>query len=447
MDILKLLTEAVLQILVGYLEFAVDLFSLQGLSPYILSDKVNPRLLSYFIVGSTIAYFLTKGKSLPGLSSYTTNSEERRARDLEKFGFTVFWIFLYAASSHGVLLLTSSLWPAAKIGTARDTLNAWLASAAIMLPLGVISLRLSSASSLFIAQGKKETYSASDWLNDRPWIPRHEQTAGNLVAGMALLALSLCIDIVIFVYYGLTLARMHRLEPVVGLLPGLLYFSVVAVVVVIFWLRAGFEKRRTAKIIRARRRRFQNPYMLTGSGQVNSAQEVGASEVDGKPISAWIEIANGGHCDPPVYRRRNWWHLRKVCIKEAAWEYDLAAQLNAIEALGKSESEEALDFLSTLLISESSESMDADTITEAVRFPSARGPLYEHLCYTHSENEMDYDPWTDEQHREQRSRIQGHQVIREAELKLYMHRKNRAKLARTRPTNASSGQSALPSAR
>jgi len=187
--------------------------------------------------------------------------------------------------------------------------------------------------------------------------------------------------------------------------------------------------------------------MLNGSWQARSAQEVGASEVDGKPISAWIEIANGGRCDPPIYRRRNWWHLRKVCVKAAAWEYDLAAQLNAIEVLGKSESEEALDFLSMLLMSDSSESVDADIITEAVLFPNARGPLYEHLCYTHSDSEMDYDPWTDEQHREERKKIQGHQVIREANLRLYMHRKNRAKLAWTRPTNASSGQPALPSAR
>jgi len=234
MDILKLLTEAVLQILVGYLEFAVDLFSLRGLGPYILSDKVNPRLLSYFIVGSTIAYFLTKGKSLPGLSSCATNSEERGARDLEKFGITVFWIFVYAASSHGVLLLASSLWPAAKIGSARDTLNAWLASAAIMLPLGVISLRLSSASSLFIAPGKKETHSSSDWFDDSPRVPLYEPTVGDFVAGVALLALSLCIDIVIFIYYGLTLARMHQLKPVVGLLPGLLYFSVLVLVLLLF---------------------------------------------------------------------------------------------------------------------------------------------------------------------------------------------------------------------
>jgi hypothetical protein len=101
-----------------------------------------------------------------------------------------------------------------------------------------------------------------------------------------------------------------------------------------------------------------------------------------------------------------------------------------IEALGETESEEALDFLRSLLKMECSEETDYDSggivigsdpyyyIQETFSFPNAPGPLGEHLQYCHSDNEMNCVPFTEEEHREARSRIDGHRAIADAIAKL-----------------------------
>ncbi len=246
MEALKLLTDAVLKLLVGYLEFALDLFSLHGLSPFARSNKVSSLLLSYFIAGSAVAYFLTKGRTLPGISSNLT-PEERQGADQMTFGFMVVKVFIFAAASHAVLLACSEM-GLARIGSVRDTLNAWLASAAVMLPLCVIARRVSNAGSVFMPQ-QGEFLPASG--------------AGRAF-GLMLMALSTTIDITVFTYYGLVLARVHEVRPVVGLLPGLICLGLVLAVVVAGWLWKKLEPFRVARMIARRRRKLEtadfNPY-------------------------------------------------------------------------------------------------------------------------------------------------------------------------------------------
>jgi hypothetical protein len=237
-------------------------------------------LLSYFIIGSAIAYLLSKGESFPGLSSYTENCETRKTKDLEKFGITVFLVFVYAASSHIILIIMSKLWPTVKLGSARDTLNAWLASAAVMLPLNVISLRLNNTASLFLFTNKKnQQFSARRNDSLEPAFPG-PASGVNLTAGIILFVLSLAIDSCVFIYSGLSLAYMHRLAPMLGILPGLLYLFLFSVAIFAKWLHGKFKAWNMARNSDTGWLLLRNPYMpidepVSGKGD---------SEIHGDPV-------------------------------------------------------------------------------------------------------------------------------------------------------------------
>lgn len=229
MEILKLLTDAVLRTLVGYLEFCLDLLALHGLDSYVRSDQVSTSLLSYFIVGGTIAYFLTKGKVVPGLLRVEVDTDRRDAADRLIFGIIVVKVFVYAAASHVVLLAVGKIWNI-PIGSARVTLNAWLASSAVVIPLTVVSRRLRSTGLYFL----RGVYRESD----------------DLFRGLTLGILSRTAGIASFFYSGLVLACMHGIGLMFGLIPGFLLIAGVLVWRLMAWFHHLVRRSQSTKAIR-----------------------------------------------------------------------------------------------------------------------------------------------------------------------------------------------------
>lgn len=109
-------------------------------------------------------------------------------------------------------------------------------------------------------------------------------------------------------------------------------------------------------------------------------------------VQSLIGIASGGDYTAPVVGRRRWYSLFKSVLKTGYWQYGLNLQLAAIEALGHSRSEVALDFLRR--VSECVESEDyhhgnrhdpyvyGDTHTLNYRYPNATGSLGTALDYS-----------------------------------------------------------------
>lgn len=228
-EALKLLTDGILKLLVGYLEFALDFLALQRLDPYVKANKIDPLLLSYFIIGAAVAYFLTKGHSLPGLSG-RVEPENRQADDQMAFGAMIFKVFLGAAASH-VVLLAGSYLGAAEIGTVRDSFNAWLAWSAVMFPVRVIALRINSAG--FILLSTRSNSRLTLWAEAEPAPPL--ASGKKFATGVALVILSLSIDTVVYTYCGFALARVHSIRPIVGMSPLLLYLLLITSGFGAFW--------------------------------------------------------------------------------------------------------------------------------------------------------------------------------------------------------------------
>lgn len=53
----------------------------------------------------------------------------------------------------------------------------------------------------------------------------------NLILCIVLVGAATLLDVVIFIYYGLVLAHLHRLHPFLGLLPSLLYTAALFVII------------------------------------------------------------------------------------------------------------------------------------------------------------------------------------------------------------------------
>jgi hypothetical protein len=200
MEALKLLTDAAIKLLVGYIDLVIDVLTLRGLDSHRLAGVVSPSLLSYFIVGAAIAYFLTKGSLLPGLTPVAGDSEERRSLDRMIFGLVIVGIFIYTGICHAILLCVS-LWNSSSLGGIRDTLNANLAVAATMLPAFVLSHRAGILGVLFLSQ--------------RP------QGKGAR-AGALLISVTYVMLLVILAYHGLVLSHVHTINWRVGFLPSAL---------------------------------------------------------------------------------------------------------------------------------------------------------------------------------------------------------------------------------
>ena len=283
MESLKLLSDAVLKILVGYLEFALDLFSLQGLDRFVLSNKVSPLLLSYFIVGSTIAYVFKR-------------SPEDKDEERKNFSVILLHVFIYAIGSHAILIAVSKIWPVT-IGSARDTLNAWLASAAVMLPIASIKDRVFDAAILLFWKYKeKEEERERRWndffLHDHSFpVLSASRSRSDLAISVGLLGLAMGIGTVELAYCGLSLAYFHGVEPIIGLLPGLLFFFMLILVVSVMWLKAKIESWRRTRELRERALSGRsNPYIdfteLIGGTERKGSEAEGSSATPNPGVRA-----------------------------------------------------------------------------------------------------------------------------------------------------------------
>ena len=97
-----------------------------------------------------------------------------------------------------------------------------------------------------------------------------------------------------------------------------------------------------------------------------------------------IDIANGGTYTPPEYRRSL---FSEKLVREERWEFGLDKQLAAIEALGQTNNEDALIFLSKLAKYEVEYgSPDPDNSRNYYSNPYANGDLKKELCYVEDVN-------------------------------------------------------------
>lgn len=230
MEWLKLIVDAASRLLANYLEFSSDLLALRNLGPYVLSDEISPTLLSYFLVGISLAYLLTMGSAVPGIAGHVADPDKRKAEDRLAFGSAMVRVVLAAVGCHAILYGISELGDFA-IGSIRVTVNAWLATAALTLPFYVVARRLGNSASGFFRALRGE-----DAQNPAPG--RRLRRMGsispeisNLILCIVLVGAATLLDVVIFIYYGLVLAHLHRLHPFLGLLPSLLYTAALFVII------------------------------------------------------------------------------------------------------------------------------------------------------------------------------------------------------------------------
>ena len=143
-----------------------------------------------------------------------------------------------------------------------------------------------------------------------------------------------------------------------------------------------------------------------------------------KPVDELINIVNGGNFIQPIYHRKHWYSIFKTCIAEGRWEYNLEDQLSAIEALGCSKSQEALEFLHFLLKENhfrkqtgwTMQGSDAyDNIEIGCEFPNALGDLASELKYFVYTGSVQNEPSVWElDYQEAALRKRGHSVIQRA---------------------------------
>ena len=140
-------------ILADYVNFAIDFIKFRGMNRYILIGSVSSELVAFFVAGVFIAYLIAIAKTYPGYRKHIDGEvlhkeDKEKNKDEEKVASADMALFvlrsiLLSLIAHIILVVFAVFFRQFRIGSANDTVNAFLGFNAVFHPLNSLVLKLS----------------------------------------------------------------------------------------------------------------------------------------------------------------------------------------------------------------------------------------------------------------------------------------------------------------